>query len=79
MRFMVKMNEQTQVQQVPSVRAVVHDWLHSEDLLSLLAEAMGLKTHQKFTCFRCGRNGCQLMSRIYLGLCMDCAYRRKIR
>jgi len=28
---------------VPGVQAVVHDWLHSEDLLSLLAEAMGLR------------------------------------
>jgi hypothetical protein len=44
---------------VPGVQAVVHDWLHSDDLLSLLAEAMemnfkriqggsgdGLETHQ---------------------------------
>jgi len=29
------LNEWPQTQQVPNMHAVVHDWLHSEDLLSL--------------------------------------------
>lgn len=32
--------EQTEIEQVSGVQAAIHDWLHSEDLLPLLAEEM---------------------------------------
>jgi len=63
-----RLNERSETEQVPNMQAVVHDWLHSDDLLSLLAEAMEMK-------FERLQGGGIVMSKIEYRSCSKCGQR----